>query len=158
MTPTTPRVAPFLRLAILCQEVEEDGSGRPANLAFPVHTLRFPSGVQRNYRPPVLSLYVQLQGGRGTHFIRVVMRVAGGLREVAAAPPVEEVFDGADDVFPLELAIELHRLVFPEPDVYELLVYVNHRNLHEPSDNILLPFPPIRVVVLPADGSPGGTE
>lgn len=158
MPSETQRVAPYLRHATLCQEIEEDGSGRPAKLAFPVHTLRFPPGVHRNYRPPVLSLYVQLQGGRGTHFIRVVMRVGGGLREIAAAPPIEVVFDGAEDVFPLELAIELHRLVFPEPDVYELLVYVNHLNLHEPSNSVAIPFPPIKVAVLATDGSAGGIE
>ena len=35
------RVLPVLRLAVLCEDVEEDGSGRPAVLAFPVHTIRF---------------------------------------------------------------------------------------------------------------------
>ena len=73
------------------------------------------------------------------------------------AAPVEEVLDRVNEVTPLELAIKLHRLVFPEPDVYELLVYANAVNLHEPSDSVRIPFPPIRVAVLPPDGSVGGT-
>jgi hypothetical protein len=147
-----------LRLAVLCEDVELDGSGRPANLAFPVHTIRFPPGTSRDYRSPVLNLYAQFQGGRGTYFFRVLMRIVGGVREVAVAAPVEEVLDRIYEVAPLELIIKLHRLVFPEPDVYELLVYANNVNLHEPSDQLEIPFPPIRVAVLPSDGSSGGAE
>lgn len=64
--------------------------------------------------------------------------------------------DAADEVFPLERTIALNRLVFPEPDVYELLVYANAVSLHEPTDHVPIPFPPIRVAVLPADGTAGG--
>jgi hypothetical protein len=140
---------------MLCEDVDEDGSGRPAILAFPVHTIRFPPGVSANYRPPVLSLYVQLQGGRGLYFFRIVLRTVGESREVTVAHFDDEL-DAADEVFPLERRIRLHRLVFPSPDVYELLVYANHVCLHEPNDHLPIPFPPIRVAVLPADGYTGG--
>lgn len=85
MNPQPERQLPILRLAVLCEDVEEDGTERPAILRFPVHTLRFPAGVSRNYRPPVLSLYLQLQGGRGLYFFRVVLRVVGNTREVIVA-------------------------------------------------------------------------
>lgn len=155
MNPTPERRLPLLRSAVLCEEVDEDGSGRPAILRFPVHTLRFPPGVARNFRPPVLGLYLQLQGGRGLYFFRVVMRVVGETSEVTVAHFDDEL-DAADEVYPLERAVALHRLVFPEPDVYELLVYANAVSLHEPTDRVPVPFPPIRVAVLPADGTAGG--
>ena len=155
MSPTPARVLPVLRLAVLCEEVEEDGSGRPAILAFPVHTIRFPPGVSSDFRPPVLSLYVQLQGGRGLYFFRVVLRIVGQAHEVTVAH-FDDDLDAAEEVFPLERRIALHRLVFPRPDVYELLLYANAVNLHEPGDHVPIPFPPIRVAVLPADGSAGG--
>jgi hypothetical protein len=155
VNPEPERKLPVLRLAVLCEDVEEDGSGRPAILAFPVHTIQFPPGVLRNFRPPPLTLYVQLQGGRGLYFFRVVLRVVGDTREVAVAQ-FDEDLDAADEVFPLERAIPLNRLVFPEPDVYDLLVYANAVNLHEPADRVPIPFPPIRVAVLPPDGTAGG--
>ena len=157
MDPEPARKLPILRLAVLCEDVEPDGNDRPAILYFPVHTLRFPPGVARNFRPPVLELYLQLQGGRGLFFFRIVMRVVGQTREVTLAHFDDEL-DAADEVFPLERAVKLNRLVFPEPDVYELLVYANAVNLHEPTDHVPIPFPPIRVAVLPADGTPGGVE
>ncbi len=155
MNPEPERKLPTLRLAVLCEDVEEDGTERPAILRFPVHTLRFPPGVSRNYRPPVLTLYIQLQGGRGLYFFRVVLRMVGSAREVTIAH-FDDDLDAADEVFPLERAITLNRLVFPEPDVYELLVYANAVSLHEPTDHVPIPFPPIRVAVLPADGTAGG--
>ncbi|MBP3958548.1 hypothetical protein J8F10_25140 [Gemmata sp. G18] len=155
MNPEPARKLPILRLAVLCEDVEEDGTERPAIIRFPVHTLRFPPGTSRNYRPPVLTLYVQLQGDLGLFFFRVVLRLVGGAREVTIAH-FDDDLDAADEVFPLERTIALNRLVFPAPDVYELLVYANAANLHEPNDHIQIPFPPIRVAVLPADGTAGG--
>lgn len=155
MNPEPMRQVPVLRLAVLCEEVVEDGTERPAVLRFPVHTIRFPPGKERDYRPPVLTLYLQIQGGRGLYFFRVALRVVGETPEVTVAHFDDELA-AADEVFPLERAVPLHRLVFAKPDVYELLVHANLVNLHEPGDHVPVPFPPIRVAVLPSDGSPGG--
>lgn len=156
MNPAPQRQLPILRLAVLCQEVEEDGGGRPFALVGPIHTLRFPPGVTENYRPPMLALYVQLQGGRGTFYVRARLCEVGTATETAAAGPVEFVFDGAGRVEPEELAVELDALVFPRPNVYELLVYANHVNLNETGADRPHLFLTTRVAVLPADGSPGG--
>ena len=71
--------------------------------------------------------------------------------------PFEVTFD-ADTyrVIPLELALELDGLTFPRPGMYELLVHANYINLHDPNERIPAAYPPIRVAVLPADGSEGG--
>lgn len=156
MSAKAERQLPVLRLAVLCEDVEEDGAGRPFRLVGPVHTLRFSPGMVRNYQPPMLTLYVQLQGGRGTFYIRAQLREVGKTNEFSATGPVEVVFDGADRPQPQELAVELGDLVFPNPDVYELLVYANHVNLNEHSEDRPHLFSTTRIAVLPADGSPGG--
>lgn len=158
MNAVPERILPTLRLAVLCQDVEDDGGGRPFRLVNPVHTLRFGPGVSQNYRPPMLTLYTQFQGRQGTFYIRAQLRVVGSAAEIAGAGPVEYVFDGADRIEPEEIALELDSLVFPKPDVYELLVYVNHVNLNEPGEGRPHLFLTTRVAVLPADGTPGGVE
>ncbi len=104
----------------------------------------------------MLTLYTQFQGGQGTFYIRSQLRVVENTAEIAGAGPVEYVFDGADRVEPEEIVLELDSLVFPKPDVYELLVYVNHVNLNEPGEGRPHLFLTTRIAVLPADGSPGG--
>lgn len=156
MTPS-PRTPPDLRLAVLCESIGEDAERRPYNLFAPVHTLRFPLGVRRDYQPPTLSMYIQLQGGTGTFYVRVVVRRAGGTATVYQTLPEEIGFgDDPGRVFPIELALELDGLAFPEPDVYEAVVYANHVSLNDPGSAVLIPFPPSRVAVLPTDGSDGG--
>jgi len=59
-------------------------------------------------------------------------------------------------IIPLELALDLTGLSFPRPGVYELVVHANYVNLHDPNARLPLTHPPIRVTVLPADGSGGG--
>ena len=151
------RVPPILRLAVLCEDVELDGAGRPALLAFPVHTVRFPPGVSR-YSPPAPKLYLQIQAGVGTFYIGAVLRAEGETAEIyRTRMPYEAVFD--DDthrVIPLELVLDLDGLAFPRPGMYELLVRANYVNLHDPNDRIPIAYPPIRVTALPADGSEGG--
>lgn len=152
------RVPPTLRLAVLCEGVEDDADGRPYRLVVPVHTLRFAPGVLRHYRPPTLTLYLQIQGGVGTFYIWAAMREEGETTEVYKTPaPFEGVFD--DDsyrIIPLELALNVPDLSFPRPGVYELLIHANYVNLHDPTAPLPHAHPPIRVRVLPADGSEGG--
>jgi hypothetical protein len=138
--------------------VEVDGSGRPAFLRFPVHTLRFPPGVTRNYRPPTLELYLQLQGGLGTFRLRVKVRRVGGHQEIAASPPFQLILATPGDVDPIEARIRLNGLVFPNDDVYEFLVYANEVNLSEPREGEPPPCPAPVVAVLPANGMPGGVQ
>ena len=57
---------------------------------------------------------------------------------------------------PLEVALELENLNFPRPGAYEIFVHANYLNLHMLDRQGLIAFPPVRVTVLSADGSPGG--
>lgn len=152
------RVVPTLRLAVLCEDIEFDGSGRPALLAFPVHTLRFPPGVGTHYQPPAPKLYLQLQGGVGTFYVWAALREEGEVIELYRSPrPFELVFTtDAHRFLPREVVLDLDGVRFPRPGVYEVIVRANHVNLHEPNDQTPLAFPPIRVVALSADGSEGG--
>lgn len=113
---------PLVRLAVLCEDVDESADGRPAILRFPVHTLQFPGLLERNYEVPGLVLYLQLQGGSGTFDLRVRMRRVDGVREVTVSPTYRLILATPGDAVPLELALKLNHLVFPNPDVYELMV------------------------------------
>jgi hypothetical protein len=139
------------------QSVEEDRDDRPFALEVPVHTLYWPDGHTGAYRPPTLTLYLQLEDALGDFFLRVMLRRVGSAREEAAANTVEVEFDGSTNrIIPLELAVNLDRLAFPAVGVYELMVYANHACLHDPDGRVPIPFPPIRVTVLPSEGGRGG--
>lgn len=152
------RVPPVLRLAVLCEDIGADDEGRPYNLFVPVHTVWFSPGSAGSYTPPTPKLYLQLQGGVGTFYVHVALREHGEPAELyRTRRPFEVVFRGDEyRVIPLELAIDLDGLSFPRPGAYELLVRANYVDLHDPAGPVPIPFPPIRVTVLPADGSEGG--
>ena len=158
MSPANSRLLPILRLAVLCEDVEEDGSGRPYRLVVPVHTVMFPLGRPQRYRPPTLMLYLQLQGGVGTFYIWVSLKEEGEVVEVyRSRAPFESSFD--DDsyrIVPLELALDLSGVTFPRPGVYEILVHANYVNLHDPNARVPLSYPPIRVTALSGNGAEQG--
>jgi hypothetical protein len=132
---------PVLRLAVLCEDVEEDGNGRPYRLTVPVHTIRFPPDIVGRYRPPTLYVYVQLQGAVGTFYIRAVLREEGETIELYHTDPTEVPFGNQDyRVAPLELTLELDELIIPRPGAYELIVYANYVSLHMPSERVPIPF------------------
>jgi hypothetical protein len=62
-------LGPRLRLALLCARIEPDADGLPFSLERPIHTLRFPLGQLKDYRPRELCLYTQLENATGSfHF------------------------------------------------------------------------------------------
>jgi hypothetical protein len=150
-------VVPVLRLAVLCQSIEEDRDDRPFALEVPIHTLYWPDGHTGAYRPPTLELYLQLEDAVGKFFLRVMLRRVGSAREEAAANTAAVDFDGnTNRIIPLELAVKLERLAFPTVGMYEFLVYANQVCLHDPDSRVPIPFPPIRVTVLPPEEGRGG--
>lgn len=149
---STPVVLPVLRLAVLCQSIEADRKDRPFALEVPIHTLRWPKGHQGGYRPPTLELYVQVQDAVGAFNVRGVLRAFGSDTELYRSPPVQVVFSGTEHrVVPLEFGLRLNGLSFPRPDAYELHLFFNQVSIHEAGGRIPIPFPPVRVTVLPAD-------
>jgi hypothetical protein len=96
-------------------------------------------------------------GRVGTFYIRAALREEGETIELYHTDPVEIPFGSQEyRVLPLELALELDELIIPRPGAYELIVYANYVSLHVPGERVPIPFPPIRLTVLPSDGSPGG--
>lgn len=152
-----PVVPPVLRLAVLCQSIEADREDRPFALEVPIHTLRWPKDHQGGFQPPTLELYVQVQDALGTFHVRGVLRPFGEATELYRSPPVEIVFDGIEHrVVPLEFGLVLNGLSFPRPDAYELHLFANHVSLHGADGRNPIPFPPLRITVLPADDTDGG--
>lgn len=151
------RVMPVLRLAVLCQGIVEDSDDRPFALEVPVHTLRWPEWEGERYEPPTLSLYTQLQDSVGVFSLTVVMRAFGSGIDLYRSQPGRVTFDGVTHrIQPLEVVMELEEMSFPRPGAYELFVYANHVSLHDPDGRTPIPFPSIRITVLPADDSEGG--
>ena len=150
------KVLPILRLAVLCERMESDRDGRPFCFV-PIHTIQFPAGVARNYRPPTLHLYLQLQEALGAFNLKVVLCREKNEIELWRSDPEPVIFDGREyQIWPLELDVELAELVIPEPGDYEIWVYANHVNLHNPDRQPGWPFPPIRFKALGPDGTEGG--
>lgn len=145
------RVVPTLRLAVLCAHVELDGDGLVFSLNEPIHTLQLPSGATTQYLPPTMMLYAQLADGVGTFHIRAELRNELGIVQYQS-PPVEVVFAGTEyRVVPVEIVIHLDGLVFSGPGLYELHVLCNHQSFSDLRTPIPVPFPPLRVSVLPSE-------
>jgi len=150
------RVIPILRLAVLCESIELDKEGRPF-FCVPVHTIQFPPGIKRNYQPPALHAYLQLQEALGTFNLKVLFRREKEEFDLFASVPVPIEFDGQNHQnVPLELDIELLGLVIPEPGCYEFWVVANHVNLHSPDHQPGWSFPPMKLNVFGPDGTEGG--
>lgn len=150
------RVLPILRHATLCEQVEEDSEGRPYCYV-PVHTLQWPAGLTKNYRPPNLFVYLQLQEGLGQFNLSILLRPERVEHDLARFPPQEVPFDGvSNNLVPLEISLELVGLVIPKPGHYEMWVVANHQNLHDPAVSVGWPCPPMRFTVLESDGVASG--
>lgn len=147
---------PTLELAVLCQDIETDADGRPYNLQAPIFGFRWPADAKGLCRPrPSLKLYLRLRDPVGTFYIRAALRHEGVDANIYDTEPLELGFGPTPRPLPYELDLELDELTFPRPGVYEMVIYANHVSLHDP-ELVPIPFPPLRVKVLPADGSPGG--
>lgn len=150
------RVLPILRLAVMCERIEPDDQQRPFCFV-PVHTIQFPPGVTKNYRPPTLHVYLQLQEALGAFNLAVVLRREKSDIDLWRSDPELIAFDGTTyQIIPFEQDAELLGLVIPEPGDYEFWVYTNHVNLHNPDRQPGWPFPPMKLKVLSADGTEGG--
>jgi hypothetical protein len=151
------RIIPVLRLAVLCEGIAEDSDDRPFALEVPVHTLRWPEWEGERYEPPTLMLYLQLQDAVGMFFVTAVVRPFGSSIDIYRSKAAEVTFDGLTNrIIPFEMGLELTGLTFPRPGLYELFVYANHASLHDPEGRMPIPFPPVRITVLPADDTEGG--
>lgn len=145
------RVVPVLRLAVLCSHVEFDRDGAVFSLNEPVHTLRFPSGSSGRLSPPTMVLYLQLADGHGTFYIRAEVRNEAGTVQYRSPRPFEVHFDGTQyRTEPAEVVLDLERLEFPGPGLYEFHVLCNHMSFSDMTTPTPVPFPPLWVRVVAA--------
>lgn len=152
------RVLPILRLAVLCEQVGADDEDRPY-FCVPVHTIQFPPGVAKNYEPPALEVYVQLQEALGAFNLTAVVQREGEGVDLFRTRPLPLDFSGTEyQNFPLELAFDMKGWVIPTPGVYELRVHANHVDLHDAARQPGWPFPPLRITVFAADSLEGGAR
>jgi hypothetical protein len=127
------RVVPFLRLAVLCQDVEFDGNGLPFKLVEPLHTIRL--APDRFGRPLTgMFLYTQLEDANGTFEFSVRVQDENG--SPVAQPNLRAVahtFAGAEEerIVPFELTLRLAGVVLPGPGVYHFQVRCDTVSLHQ---------------------------
>jgi hypothetical protein len=149
------RVVPVLRLGVLCEDVVYDGDGQPFALEVPTHTLRLDRDPDGRVRLPDLKLYLQLADGVGTFYVSAELHAENGAIAHKSRPPVEVVLDGTSHrAEPLELVLDLPGIVLGGHALYELRVFCNHASLHDPRGRVPVPFPPIRLSVLPPHPTP----
>jgi hypothetical protein len=158
MMPTSQKpVKPILRKAVLCERVETDSEGR-IYCFVPVHTLQLPPGVVRNYTPPTLSVYLQLQEAVGMFYLGISLCKQGSQIREYHCKPIAVTFEGERyHTVPLELVIDLPHMTIPAAGSYELRVWANHNDLHAVSYAEGFCEPPMFMEVrLPQGSTPGG--
>lgn len=146
-------LGPRLRLALLCARIQPDTDGLPFALERPVHTLRFPLGKSTDYRPNELRLYTQLERASGSfHFWVALQRETG--ETINPGAPLEWVTFPESDTpaIPFEREFKVD-ITFPRPGVYFIHLMCGGRSLHASLSDDDVPFPPARVVLLPANAS-----
>jgi hypothetical protein len=151
------KVLPILRLAVLCDQIGTDSTGRPY-FCVPIHTLVFPNLEKgRRYRPPTLHVYAQLQEAVGPFRIHVVLRREHETIDLYDSDAALVEFNGTEyQNYPLELDMPLIGLELPGPGHYELYLFANYVNLHDPERQPGWTCPPMRFTVLPpTDGKDG---
>lgn len=152
------RILPTLRLAVLCRQVTYDENPWLHSLVEPVHTVLAPPGWDGASGLRALYLYLQLADAVGAFEVSAELRDEGGEpRYRSAATGV--VFDGtANRAVPRDVVLRLDGMKFPGPGLYELHVRCGGASLHDPRQPIPVPYPPVRVSVLPADEPAGGGD
>ncbi|MGL4419330.1 MAG: hypothetical protein ACRCZF_01575 [Gemmataceae bacterium] len=156
MDPIPDRVRPILRKAVLCERVETDREGRVYAFV-PVHTIRMPADQPRDYVPPTLQVYLQLQEARGPFLLKISLCKQGTDANLYPNKALSVDFDGSKYQFmPLELKLDLRGLKIPKPGSYELRVWANHLDLHQTSYAAGWNEPPMFLEVLESVGTDSG--
>jgi hypothetical protein len=136
------RVLPFLRTAILCQDIEFDGNSYPFKLVEPLHTLIL---APEKFGEPLteMFLYSQLEDANGKfEFSMRVEDESGNLIPQPSLRSVDRRFVGSADerVVPVELPLRLAGLVFAEPGVYYFQLRCDTISLHQRDGAARAPF------------------
>lgn len=131
-----------------CALIHPDADGLPFALERPIHTLRFPPGKPKDYRPSELSLYTQLENATGSFHFWIELRNEKNELVNPNAPLEWVTFPATDNpVIPFEREFKVD-ITFPSPGVYCIHLMCDGRSLHSPSSSDDQPFPPIRITLL----------
>ena len=127
------RVMPFLRLAVLCHNIERDELQRPVALIDPLHTITL-SPVVFGQQLTAMYLYAQMEDAVGTFEFSV--RIEDENREPIAQPTlagIEHTFEGGgpERIIPFEMTLRLSGLVLPSPGVYYFIIRADTTSLHQ---------------------------
>jgi hypothetical protein len=113
-------VLPKVRMFVPCLGISLDPSAL-RTIYGPLHTIRMPPGIDKNYEVEELWFYVVLTDGVGTFRLSVEMR------------SVEDIVLAASQPRPVTLVggLQLESAPFPRPGVYEFRLIANHAHLDD---------------------------
>jgi hypothetical protein len=96
----------------------------------PLHTIRMPPGVDKNYLVDEIYFYVALTDGVGTFRLSVEMRGDDDI-VLRKTEPVLCLFKGGTQLGAMEIAITMKMVPILRAGLYEFRLVANHALLHE---------------------------
>jgi hypothetical protein len=122
-------VLPKVRMFVPCLGISLDPSAL-RTIYGPLHTIRMPPGIDKNYEVEELWFYVVLTDGVGTFRLSVEMRSVEDI-VLAASQPRPVTLVGGEQLNAKDLGLQLESAPFPRPGVYEFRLIANHAHLDD---------------------------
>ena len=122
-------VLPKVRMFIPCLGIDLE-PGMVRTIYGPLHTIRMPPGVDKNYMLDEISFYVVLTDGVGAFRLRVEMR-GDDNAILKKSDPVLCRFKGGTQLDSIEIAITIKSAPIVRAGLYEFHLIANHAHLHE---------------------------
>jgi len=132
-------VLPKVRMFIPCMGVNLE-PGIVRTIYGPLHTIRMPPGVDKNYLLDEIFFYIVLTDGVGTFRLRVEMRGADDI-VLKKTEPVLCLFKGGTQLDAMEIAVTMKLVPIVRAGLYEFTLVANHASLHEGGVAVLRVLP-----------------
>jgi hypothetical protein len=122
-------VLPRVRMFIPCLGLDlEPGLAR--TIYGPLHTIRMPPGIDKNYEVDEIWFYVVLTDAVETFRLKVEM-VGDAGNVLARSEPQLATFSGGNQLNAREFGFQLCSIPFPSAGLYEFRLVANHAHLQE---------------------------
>src|ERR1035438_7779155 len=117
-------VLPKVRMFIPCMNVVL-APGTVRIIHGPLHTIRMPPGVDKNYMLDEISFFIVLTDGVGTFSLKVEMRGDDDI-VLKKTEPVLCLFKGGMQLDVMEIAVTMKQVPIVRAGLYEFKLVANH--------------------------------
>ncbi|MBI3823013.1 MAG: hypothetical protein HY289_10100 [Planctomycetes bacterium] len=132
-------VLPKVRMFIPCLAVDLE-PGLVRTVYGPLHTIRMPPDVDKNYLLDEITFYIVLTDGVGAFRLKVEMRGEDDI-VLKRSDPVLCRFRGGMQLDSIEIAITVRSAPIARAGLYEFHLIANHASLHEGGVAVLRVLP-----------------